>query len=273
MLIFFMKYPNRNTIITLLFVLSFFTLLSCKGKTSTEMTTAVTADTSQNNLFDDVLGGEDISSTDIEEEQEETQITQESDIELETNVETELSYADPSCGDAICTYYETFKSCPEDCQKLEDVTLYDYPNFLEDGSLIIVGNDAPSTDVITATLIATYLVAEGISTETKLAGEVSDYDSTDMILIGNPCDNTAIANLLHYSAKNCADVVKEQNNAVIKLIVQTDNEIIILTGHDIGDTKDASEMLTDTSHQYNLNGAEEWVNLADGDINIYYSKN
>ncbi|MBI5072668.1 hypothetical protein HZA99_02525 [Candidatus Woesearchaeota archaeon] len=257
-------------IISIVFlILLLFTLGSCKKKETTEQPSEITG-ADQGNLFDDVLNDPSSQTT--------TQTTEEGTSSETTTSETETTnattdYADPSCGDGICTYYETFSSCPEDCEKLKDVTLFDYPEFLQNGTLIVVGNDAPSTDVITATLIATYLVTQGVSTETKLAGEVSDYDSTDMILIGNPCDNAVIANLLHYSARTCANVVTEQNNAVIKLLVQDKNEIIIITGYDIGDTKDASEMLTDTTEKYNLNGAEEWINLANDEINLYFSKN
>lgn len=257
----------KKGFIILFLILVLLTLGSCKKKETSEQT-AETTSADQGNLFDNVLNDQSSSS-----EQTITEETTSSEETTTSETETTTEYADPACGDGTCTYYETFSSCPDDCEKLKDTTLFNYPKFLQNGTLLVVGNDAPSTDVITATIIATYLVTKGVSTETKLAGEVSDYDSTDMILIGNPCDNAAIANLLHYSSRNCADVVKEQNNAVIKLLVQSKNEIIIITGHDIGDTKDASEMLTDTTEKYNLNGAEEWVNLANDEINVYYSRN
>lgn len=255
-------------ILFLLLVLA--SLGACKKKETAEQITEETS-TDQESLFDQVIN--DQSSSSEQTTTEETTLSEETTSSETETTTTTTDYANPSCGDDICTYYETFSSCPDDCEKLKDITLFDYPKFLQNGTLLVVGNDAPSTDVITATIIATYLVTQGVSTETKLAGEVSDYDSTDMILIGNPCDNAAIANLLHYSSRNCADVVKEQNNAVIKLLVQDKNEIIIITGHDTGDTKDASEMLTDSSSNYNLNGAEEWINLANNEINVYYSRN
>lgn len=240
-------------------------LASCKERGSaTEESTEETEDVGSS--FDIAL--EETTATTAEEITEEETATEEISEE-----ETEEDYAAPSCGDSICTYYETFSSCPDDCEKLEETTLADYPEFLDDGTLLVVGDEASSTDVITATIIATYLVSQGIETETKLASEVSDFTSTDLILVGSPCDNKAIATLLHYTSETCKDIITDQNNAVIKLLVSDTNEIIIITGYDKGDTKDASAMLTDTTASYNLNGAEEWINLKDGGINVYFSKN
>ncbi|MEK6921403.1 MAG: hypothetical protein AABX82_05950 [Nanoarchaeota archaeon] len=240
-------------------------LLSCKQKaTSTEATTE------QDDMFDNVLSG--AATVEIEEETEEINKEGEEQIEEAESTDESEDYAAPSCGDTICTYYETFASCPDDCEKLSDTTLYDYPDFLDD-PILVVGNNASSTDVITATVISTYLVTHDISSETKLASEVTDLYAQDLILIGNPCENDAIAQLLHYDEESCGDVVTEMNNAVIKLLVFDTNEIIIITGYDKSDTKDASKMLT-TDGTYNLNGAEEWINLdSDGDINVYFSKN
>jgi hypothetical protein len=192
-------------------------------------------------------------------------------IEEEQDAGEETNFAAPECGDMICQYYETYSSCAKDCQKLEDITLGDYPDFLEDVSLV-VGDNATSTDVITATLISMYLVTKGIDAKTVLASEVSDYYTNDLILIGSPCINQAIATLLQYTNETCKDIISTQNNAVIKLLVFDTNEIIIISGYDNGDTKDASKMLTD--ERYNLNGAESWVNLVStGEINVYYSRN
>ena len=262
---------NKKTLIFLTFMMLLLLLISCKQKESSE-STQETKETETGDLFDDMLtGANTVDTTSSEEETEESEEMTEDNQETSAE-DTELDYPAPACDDSICTYYETFSSCPEDCEKLEETTLYDYPAFLED-PIIVVGNDAPSTDVITATVISTYLVTRDITAETKLASEVTDLYAQDLILIGSPCDNRAIATLLHYDSDSCGGVVTEMNNAVIKLLVFESNEIVIITGYDIGDTKDASKMLT-TDGMYNLNGAEEWVNLNnDGDIILYFSKN
>src|SRR3989338_6551439 len=265
---------NKKIIIFLTLMILLLLLLSCKQSGNSETTTE-TEETETGDLFDDVLSGANTADTDSINEEETEEITEETtDDEQEPSDEDEgeMDYAAPACNDSICTYYETFSSCPEDCDKLEDTTLYDYPSFLDD-PIIVVGDDAPSTDVITATVISTYLITHDITAETKLASEVTDLTSDDLILIGNPCENAVIAELLHYDSESCSGIVTDMNNAVIKLLVFENNEIIIITGYDNGDTKDASKMLT-TDGTYNLNGAEEWVNLdSDGDIVLYFSKN
>jgi hypothetical protein len=263
------KIMNKKIIAIMLTLLLLF-LISCKQQDIAVEKPQKTENQQTKELFEEVLTGQTI--TDSEETAEETQEeAEETESEIEQTEETD--YDAPSCGDDICTYYETHDSCAEDCDKLETTTLFDYPEFLNE-PILVVGDEAPTTDVITATVISTYLVANEITPTTKLASEITSFTTDDLILIGSPCDNNAIASLLHYTAETCDDVISSQNNAVIKLLVNPTNEIIIITGYDVGDTKDASKMLTDTTHAYNLNGAEEWINLdSGGDINMYFSKN
>lgn len=260
---------NKHFLLLFVFLL---VLSSCKE--STDETKNDLADaTSTKDYFTSVLETETTSvattAASTENEQEEEQESEEAE-ETSPTLEEE-NFAAPDCGDMICQYYETYSSCAKDCEKLEQTTLGDYPAFLED-VLLVVGDDASSTDVITATLISSYLMANDIEVKTMLASEVSDLYTNDLILIGSPCENEAIADLLHYTEETCQDIIMNQNNAVIKLLVYDSNEIIILTGYDAGDAKAASQMLTNEA--YNLNGAEEWVNLVStGEVNIYYSKN
>lgn len=267
---------KEKSILLLIGIIFVFLLLSAckeKGNTGEDSEEATDKAGKTSTYFDEILG-ESNPTTAVTAESDSNSATEESSEEenVEQDEETQ-EYAEHTCGDGICTYYETYSSCPDDCEKLIDTTLADYPTFLEDGTLLVVGNSASSTDVITATVISTYLVTKGIKTETKLSSEIEDTDfsATDLILIGSPCDNAAISELLHYTSETCKDIITQQNNAVIKLLVSDTNEIIIITGYDSGDTKVASAMLT--SAEYNLNGAEEWVNLNNNAINIYFSKN
>ncbi len=252
----------NKKIIAIILTLILLLLISCKQK-DVSVQEQKTENQQPQDMFDTVLNGQTVS--DIPLKQQEIIPAEEPEQESE-------EYAAPFCGDDICTYYETYSSCPEDCTKLEDTTLNDYPDFLDD-PILVVGDDAPATDVITATVISTYLVANDITPTTKLASEITSFTADDLILIGSPCENYAIARLLHYTSEICT-VVESMNNAVIKLLVNPTNEIIIITGYDNSDTKDASKMLTDMGNTYNLNGAEEWVNLdSNGNINMYFSKN
>lgn len=262
---------NKKLLVFFIIILLFLLFVSCKKNEASTETTEQTEPKETGDLFDEVLSGANTANSNEEEQTEESSEETTENQETADEENAEEDYPAPECGDSICTYYETASSCSEDCEKLEETTLYDYPAFLND-PIIVVGDDAPSTDVITATVISTYLITHDITAETKLASEISDFTSDDLILIGSPCENSAIAELLHYDRDSCG-VVTEMNNAVIKLLVFEGNEIIILTGYDKGDTKDASKMLT-TDGTYNLNGAEEWINLGnDGSINLYFSKN
>lgn len=255
---------NKNLLLLFLFLLA---LSSCKEQSSDDTTSDVSGEENTKDYFDSVLettvNGAAVAGSSTTEEEEEFEET--------TPVSEEMDFAAPECGDMICQYYETYSSCAKDCEKLEGTTLGDYPSFLKD-VLLVVGDEASSTDVITATLISSYLMANDIDVKTVLASEVPDLYTNDLILIGSPCENEAIADLLHYTEETCHDIITTQNNAVIKLLVFDTNEILFITGYDAGDTKAASQMLTNEA--YNLNGAEEWVNLVStGDVNIYYSKN
>jgi len=257
---------KNKMFVLFIIILLLFTVVSCKESEVDVKTYDTTQET--DDYFNSVLDDSNINDNMDENADDNNAADEEEKNEKEAE---STKYGPTECGDNICQFYETNSNCSEDCDKLEDATLADYPEFLNDVKLV-VGDYATSTDVITATVISTYLVANDIDVETILASELENFYNDDLILIGSPCINQATAELLHYDEDTCGDIVSEQNNAVIKLLVFDNNEIILITGYNEGDTRDASAMLTDES--YNLNGAEEWVNLvSDGDINIYYSKN
>jgi hypothetical protein len=259
---------DKKLFVALVALLLLFGLASCKK--DAEVVLEVEEEGSVEDYFDTVL--ED-SPLIVVEEKDPDLIEEEVDDDEPEDIEEEEKevYGATECGDDICQYYETYSSCSEDCEKLVDITLGDYPDFLED-VLIVVGDSAPSTDVLTAAVLGTYFVTVDIDSKTILASELEVYDDDDLILIGSPCNNEALVELYHYGVEGCDEIISGQNNAVIKLTVQEDNEIISITGYNAEDTMDASQMLT--NGEYNLNGAEEWINLfSDGTINLYFSKN
>ena len=75
--------------------------------------------------------------------------------------------------------------------------------FVKDGifsAVYVVGAEAPSLDVVSATLISSSLQRyENLTTEvgtSKLDSEIGDINKYDAIVIGSPCENKAAAQLL-----------------------------------------------------------------------------
>ena len=171
----------------------------------------------------------------------------------ETNDECKEAYFDynerdckekniiPCCGNSVCDLFETYDTCSEDCEE-EDEDLGDFPDFLDDGVLMVIGNKAPATDVISATNLATYLRTKGIEPEIALSDEIDELDN-DVILIGRPCDNPFVNEVLDIGEHECGGFLPV-NTAVIKLI-EEDNIIIVITGHGPDDIKEAVEFLID----------------------------
>jgi hypothetical protein len=244
-----------------------FSITSCRDDGDDGITVDVDNGDDTDDYFDSVL---DDSRNDADDEDSDGGDNADDEVDPDDEDDA-VSYGEVECGDGICQYYETHSSCSEDCDELEEITLGDYPDFLED-VIIVIGDEAPSTDALTAAVIGSYLVTVDIDSETILASELSRFDDNDLILIGSPCTNLALAEFYHYDQDSCGDIISDQNNAVIKLNVLDDNEVLTITGYAEDDTLDASQMLT--SSAYNLNGAEEWINMySDGEINIYYSRN
>ncbi|RME53988.1 hypothetical protein D6783_00210 [Candidatus Woesearchaeota archaeon] len=144
-------------------------------------------------------------------------------------------------------------------------TLAEYPDFLfKDDKLdavIVVGKNAPSTDVITAIDIAAQLtLSNDGALETGIAVLDTDvaFDEQNAIAVGSPCDNTyvarAIAHQLGYSDRKvypagmraCEYLQKTalpENAGVIALPTPEEHYTVLVTGMSTIETSWAGDLL------------------------------
>ncbi len=140
--------------------------------------------------------------------------------------------------------------------KETDVTLADIPDFIG-GMDFIVGNKAPSVDIVTISEIKSSLMEKGIETgSAKLADSVDDYTSGNHIIIGSPCDNPAAAELLKKEISEGGGCgIFEEGTAMISLFRTSGDSIILYAGGGTGaDTRKAGRVLANFD-DYTLAGA------------------
>ena len=147
--------------------------------------------------------------------------------------------------------------------------LGDYPNFLIQGGVfkgvLIIGDKAPSADVISITDIAMslaysienngYPIAIG---ETKLASELDNIKSKNAILVGSPCINKGIADLFpKFDSSKCVDDYTysgiPKNKGIILVVENNGNTQIIVTGYSQTNINHASKVLLNYK-DYKLDG-------------------
>jgi len=156
---------------------------------------------------------------------------------------------EPCCGDNICETGESCSTCLDDCDC--GVGLEDYPNIFHQKSvLIVVGPDAPSTDVIAGTDITNDLINSDISS--ALDEELVTLDDVNAVIIGTPCDNTWSKKLIPYET-DCLEYLKE-GQSVIKLFpTGTYTYAIVIFGYTPADTRNAATKL---KRGHSLSGVE-----------------
>jgi hypothetical protein len=86
-----------------------------------------------------------------------------------------------------------------------DYDLKDYPDMFSSNTIIVVGNEAPASDVVSATHIVNSLEGKAKS---LLASEISDISSQNIISVGNVCNNRITAEIIG-NPKNCLAGLKE----------------------------------------------------------------
>ncbi len=133
--------------------------------------------------------------------------------------------------------------------------LGNYPSMFFSGesfdAQIIVGSSAPATDTLAASEVAVSLQQ---SSSTRIsAGLDAEYDSSkDAILIGLPCQNTAVAAVM---GTNSCDLGLQDGSGYLKLTVKNSHNYLIVTGKTAADTRKAARLLA-KYEQYNLSGTE-----------------
>jgi len=148
----------------------------------------------------------------------------------------------PCCGNGICDRGESCGTC-DDCECDDELDLSDFPDFLQDGTLIVVGDLATSQDTLTAAALATSLYTEGVETEANIYSmfEPSDLASHDLIVLGRPCENALWE---EYQGIKCgADNYFDPGTAMIKLIEKSGRQIIYVGGYSPDDTEGAADYL------------------------------
>lgn len=137
-----------------------------------------------------------------------------------------------------------------------DLDAYPMP-FISGGSFtaqIIVGAAATSTDVLAATDIAVSLQQRS---NTRISAQMDDeFDkSKNGILIGLPCQNTAVASVL--GTKEC-DIGLANGTGYLKLVEKDGQTFLIVTGKTAADTRKAARLLA-KSGNHAFSGTEVLV--------------
>lgn len=137
--------------------------------------------------------------------------------------------------------------------------LNEYPQpFVSGGSFagqIVVGGDkAPATDVLAATEIAVNLQQQ---TSGKITAATEDEfaNLTGSILIGLPCQNSAVAYAL---GTNSCDLGLPENTGYIKLASKEGKTFLIVTGKIAADTRKAARALAKHG-DYELSGTDIFI--------------
>ena len=136
---------------------------------------------------------------------------------------------------------------------------YDYPDvFIKNGKLdavIVVGNQAPASDVIAQSNLIQYFIGYGVSTagSAKLSSEISAIDQ-NMILIGGACNNPLTAQILG-NPQPCNEGI-QPGKPLIKLFRNSIYFHLVVAGYTEKDTRDAVNSLADYD-EFELNEKAE----------------
>lgn len=153
---------------------------------------------------------------------------------------------------------ETETLNPEEEQNFPSpYTLDQLGSFIKDMDYLL-GDNAPSTDVILVTNVKTYLIYKGIETgSAKLTSDMENYRRDSFIVVGSPCDNTAAADLFRKEiAEKGSCKIFPEGEGVMKLkAVSNNNFMLYVGGNTNAETKKAMAVLQYFSN-YTLSGTE-----------------
>jgi len=148
----------------------------------------------------------------------------------------------PCCGNGICDRGEDCDNC-DDCKCAKGLDLSDFPDFLHDGTKIVVGDQATSQDSLTASALTTDMYTEGVETEANLYSLFSSaaISGSDLIVLGRPCENSLWE---EYQGIECeSDNYFTKDTAMIKLIELGDRQVVYVAGYTPDDTEKAVKFL------------------------------
>ena len=151
--------------------------------------------------------------------------------------------ASDCCGDGICAPGE---DCDEDCPTRR-LTLASYPYpFVHGDDLeadIVVGDEGTQKEISAATAIALGL---GETTYATLASDISTIKNTNIILIGNPCTNVFVAELMPYSNDCKEDYEAGEGRLALFVTGESggkDTYALVVSGYSDDDTLRAAQIL------------------------------
>lgn len=153
--------------------------------------------------------------TNITEEPEETETAKEEPAEKETAEEEFAITAEPA-----------------------DYDLKDYPDMFSSNTIIVVGNEAPASDVVSATHIVNSLEGKA---KTLLASEIDDISSQNIISVGNACNNRMTAEIIG-NPKNCLAGLKEGVGRAA-LYKNGDRIALVIDGYSAVDVRRTAKLL------------------------------
>jgi len=129
-------------------------------------------------------------------------------------------------------------------------TISDYPSFYAKDStfnaIYVVGEESPSLDVVSATLISSNLAKYNLTTEvgtSRLDTEIGNVSRKNAIVIGSPCENRAAAQLEGHPKPCHAGL--GGSVGYIKLFEQGAKTQVLITGLTAEDRHEAANYLAE----------------------------
>ena len=156
-------------------------------------------------------------------------------------------------------------------------TIADWPSFFVSNgkfnAIYVIGEEAPSMDVVSATVISSSLAKyENVTTEvgtSKLDVEVGNISTKNAIVVGSPCDNRAAYQLLG----NPEPCYKDLAGSVgyVKLFESNGRVQLLVTGLDEKDRNAAAKFLANSNLKA-INSSEFVVNSNSGSVPQYFER-
>lgn len=155
------------------------------------------------------------------------------------------------CGGTECIAYK----CKAAASSL---SLSNLPKPFSDDAILVVGGNAPASDVAAAGKVSAMLIYEGKKTfETKLDNQVTSGDyAHNLILIGNPCDNSIVEKVFGIE---CDGTELTDNQALLKLADSEGKAALLISGGSPAATMSAAEKVANYASS-GLSGSEMVIN-------------
>jgi hypothetical protein len=126
--------------------------------------------------------------------------------------------------------------------------LGDFPDMFSSSTIIVVGNQAPASDVVSATYIVNSL---GGDVKSVLSSEISDITSQNIISVGNACNNPITAEIIGNPANCSAGLAEGVGRAAL---YKNGNKIaLVIDGYSVVDVRRTAKLIGE--EPYRLSGS------------------